>query len=1404
MPNEPQQEEFKYWAFISYSHADDAWASWLHKGIETYEVPKHLIGKPSREGVVPKRAFPVFRDRDELPGSANLGDNLTRALRQSRYLVVVCSPNSVKSQWVDQEIRIFKSLGREDRVLCLIVGGEPNASARPELKLEEAFPTAVRYWVDSDRRITEIPTEPIAADGRPGKDGKANALLKVLSGILGVSFDDLKQRDAERREKRLRMVLAGAFSLILVFLFLGFQLMVSRNRAVESELETKAALKDAKEARFRADQQRDAAIISEGKAVAAEKIAKESEKKAVDALDEAKRARDAAVESEKVAQAARDEALLQEKRAVKSAEVARQEREKAVESEKAAQVARDAAQVARDAAVEREKEVRRAVSAADFSEATRMIMEGSEAKALASLARSLRYDPGNNASATRLMTMLSQRNWSLPKAEPFKHDAEVRHAAFSPDGTHVLTGSTNFARLWDTATGKLVGEPLRHGLAINSLAFSPDGKLALTASHDKTAQLWQVPGGGKAAAFKHNDWVYYAQFSPDGKRVVTASKDKSARVWEITGQQVTELALSGPVSFAAFSPDGTQVLTTSGSAGQVWDVASGKAVGEALKHEGGVYFAAFSPNGKLVATASGDKTARVWDAATGLAVADPIKHDHWVNYISFSGDSKLVATASSDRTARVWEAATGKAATPPLKHDGLVSVAVFSPNAKWLLTTSEDGTAKVWDVARGRLAAEPLRHLGAVYSGGFSPDGQFVVTASADQSARIWEIASGRPLLDPIKHENWVSAAAVSRDGKYLATASDDRTVKIWDVAAGRPLHDQPLRHDGRVNDVAFSPDGRFIISASEDRTARMWATATGKPVFAEPFKHESWVNSVALSQDGKFAVTASEDRTARLWSVETGKQLFEALRHDGVVKGAAFSSDGKLVVTASHDKSARVWSTVTGKQSFAPLKHNGEVNAAAFSPDGKKIVTASQDKTIRVWDALTGQPLTPPLAHDSAVSRAAFSPDGKWMLSASDKTLRVWDASGDRLITEPIVLTETIKAAGFSPDGQLMMAAAGNSTRLWDVMSGLPVAEPFTHDAMVRFAAFSPDGKFLASASQDNTARLWPLSYAGELPKWLNDLAESVGGYRLGESGAAQSMAQPWKQFAEARAGLEKAAANDPFAGWGRWYFSPRLARTVAPFSALKLNDYLARRMEEPGVGAMSQVLEVQPDNAVALARLSRATKDNDQADFYSRLAERYDPKNPDVLWVRAAVLQQLTNFNAALTVMEKALELDPRAKAEFGAAGAEFTAVNKDGQTSKGWLPRGWSDANAASPISVTYEKLTDAPQSDVAAVRMTASSTARGQAALRGPRFIARHNVRYTIEGWVRSAGRADLGVSARQFIEPFQKFQDQNVRTTADWKAFKVQFTPTQDFAADLVLSISTGGAVDIAGVTIRGE
>ena len=214
-PQEPP-EDYKFWAFISYSHHDEEWARWLHQSLETYRVPKKLVGQRKGQHTVPRRIFPIFRDRDELPGAADLGGKLKNALHQSRNLVVICSPKSAASQWVNEEVKTYKAFGREERVLCLIVGGEPYASEKPGSGLEECFPPAVRFRVDEKGEITDERTEPIAADARKGKDGRLNAKFKLLAGILDVGYDELKQRERQRqRLQRVRLV-GGVTLLVLL------------------------------------------------------------------------------------------------------------------------------------------------------------------------------------------------------------------------------------------------------------------------------------------------------------------------------------------------------------------------------------------------------------------------------------------------------------------------------------------------------------------------------------------------------------------------------------------------------------------------------------------------------------------------------------------------------------------------------------------------------------------------------------------------------------------------------------------------------------------------------------------------------------------------------------------------------------------------------------------------------------------------------------------------------------------------------------------------------------------------------------------------------------------------------------------------------------------------------------
>jgi hypothetical protein len=251
----------KYWAFLSYSHRDAKWGDWLHKELETYRVPRRLAGKQSRDGAVPERVFPIFRDREELPVSADLGANINEALEQSRYLIVICSPHSAQSRWVNEEIRAFRKLGRQDRILTLIVGGEPNASDGKQgfSATDECFAEALRFRALPKSDLNGDRTEPIAADARDGKDGKTNAKLKLLAGLLGVNYDDLRQREHERRLRQTRRMVVAAAVLISAFAALSVRLFFKQREARALQVEAERARDDASAERVAAETARDQA-----------------------------------------------------------------------------------------------------------------------------------------------------------------------------------------------------------------------------------------------------------------------------------------------------------------------------------------------------------------------------------------------------------------------------------------------------------------------------------------------------------------------------------------------------------------------------------------------------------------------------------------------------------------------------------------------------------------------------------------------------------------------------------------------------------------------------------------------------------------------------------------------------------------------------------------------------------------------------------------------------------------------------------------------------------------------------------------------------------------------------------------------------------------------------------------
>ena len=201
-----------YQAFLSYSHHDGAQADWLHQAIERFAVPKGLVGRITVNGPVPRSLTPVFRDRHELAASSDLGQTIRLALKQSRFLIVLCSPAAAASRWVNEEILAFKKLHGERCVLAAIVAGEPWASEMPGREAEECFPPALREKIDRKGHSTGKRAEPIAADLREAGDGREAGKLKLVAGMLGLGLDDLVRREQQRRQKRLTYLAAASLA----------------------------------------------------------------------------------------------------------------------------------------------------------------------------------------------------------------------------------------------------------------------------------------------------------------------------------------------------------------------------------------------------------------------------------------------------------------------------------------------------------------------------------------------------------------------------------------------------------------------------------------------------------------------------------------------------------------------------------------------------------------------------------------------------------------------------------------------------------------------------------------------------------------------------------------------------------------------------------------------------------------------------------------------------------------------------------------------------------------------------------------------------------------------------------------------------------------------------------------
>lgn len=178
---ETLSNNYKYVAFISYQRKDEQWAKWFHHQLEHYHLPTDIAKGWGDDNCL----RPMFLDEAELSGGS-LANEINAALSSSRYLIVLCSPNSAKSEWVNLEVQSFIDSGRISSIIPVIIGGSPYSDDSDV----ECFVPVLKSLRGSDKELLAINAQ----------NGKEIASVKIVAQILGVSFDSLWNRYEQEKE----------------------------------------------------------------------------------------------------------------------------------------------------------------------------------------------------------------------------------------------------------------------------------------------------------------------------------------------------------------------------------------------------------------------------------------------------------------------------------------------------------------------------------------------------------------------------------------------------------------------------------------------------------------------------------------------------------------------------------------------------------------------------------------------------------------------------------------------------------------------------------------------------------------------------------------------------------------------------------------------------------------------------------------------------------------------------------------------------------------------------------------------------------------------------------------------------------------------------------------------------
>ena len=218
--------EYHYKAFISYRHAemDTKIAEEVQNRIERYIIP----GSIRRELGI-KSIGRVFRDKDELPSTSDLNDNIKDAIRNSEFLICICSPRYIESIWCMKEIEFFLESHDKHHILTVLAEGDPYKVV-PEILCKEMV--TVKDENGNDVTI-EAKLEPLSCDYRGDRHrARTEEFPRLAAVLIGCRYADLRQKMRKRRMRIIAAVSVFAAALAAYFAWSYVNIQINYRRSL--------------------------------------------------------------------------------------------------------------------------------------------------------------------------------------------------------------------------------------------------------------------------------------------------------------------------------------------------------------------------------------------------------------------------------------------------------------------------------------------------------------------------------------------------------------------------------------------------------------------------------------------------------------------------------------------------------------------------------------------------------------------------------------------------------------------------------------------------------------------------------------------------------------------------------------------------------------------------------------------------------------------------------------------------------------------------------------------------------------------------------------------------------------------------------------------------------------------